>query len=94
MAKHMTLAKVMKMLKRQGEHATTVAERNRIAGLNNPNGRHTYGLRMHRAANNPGSGPCPGGCGRKTSIGRLCLSCAKTEEESKVIDNIKEALGI
>lgn len=96
MAKHMSLAKVMKMLKRQAEHQQTEAETNRLKGLNNPNGRHTYTDRLFRKVFNPGTGKCPGGCGRNTSIGRLCMSCQKTRDgfSADVVDKLRKELGV
>ncbi len=83
MAKHISVAKQIKRLIREAGSQQTEAERNRLSGLANPNGRLTYAHRMFKkaylsASGQIGSKKCTGGCGRWISVNKShCLSCAK-----------------
>jgi len=76
MAKHISLAKIMKRVARAANRTQSEAERERINGLNNPNGRLTYAHRMFHAAVSPGRHKC--GCGVWISSNKsACLNCSK-----------------
>lgn len=81
MAKHASVAKQIKALLRSASMSQTEAERNRLQGLANPNGRLTYAHRMMKKAYMSAEGitghrKCK--CGRWISANKLsCLACSR-----------------